>query len=386
MSRSTRLQRLLKYLEHDPQNSALRKDAIREAFDADQWSIARELIDAGLDLNPSDPQLLAQGGFAALAAMQYRQAAEMLQAAIALGVQESDVHYDLGLALFMLGRHSAALSALTPAKADPHVLLLRARCWHYLERRDDAETACRECLVAQPADPDANGLLALLLYEGGRGEAARANVEVALASDPCQREALLTEASIEADAGNYDAARQSFDMLLQAHPRCGRGWLGSALVELTLMNLDVALCQIERAALHIPGHIGTWHVLGWIEILRGKPAAAEVAFEKALAIDRTCAETHGGLAVLAVMQGRTHEARDSIKRALCLDPQAVSPKYAQMLLLRDSGQEAAAEEMLDSVMARRVVGRDQQYRQLVVAQIKLLQTRAPGNPAGMVYH
>jgi tetratricopeptide (TPR) repeat protein len=364
----------------------LRKDAIREAFDADQWRIARELIDAGLEMNPADPELLAQGGFAALAAMQYRQAAEMLQAAIVLGVQESDVHYDLGLALFMQGRHSAALAALTPAKSHPHVLLLRARCWHHLERRDEAEIACRECLVAQPADADANGLLALLLYEGGQGEAARANIEAALASDPRQREGLLAEASIQADARNYDAARKAFDTLLQAHPQCGRGWLGSALVELAFMNLDAALSQIERAALHMPGHIGTWHVLGWIEILRGKPVAAEVAFERALAIDRTFAETHGGLAVVAVMQGRTDEARDSIKRALRLNPQAMSPKYAQMLLLRDSGQQEAADEMLDSVMARRVVGRDQQYRELVVAQMRLLQTRAAGNPTGMVYH
>lgn len=75
LSRPIRLQRLLTYLEHDPQNSALRKDAVREAF---------------------------------------------------------------------------------------------ARCLHHVGRREEAESACRACLAAQPVDAGADGLLALLLYESGR--------------------------------------------------------------------------------------------------------------------------------------------------------------------------------------------------------------------------
>ena len=55
----------------------------------------------------------------------------------------------------------------------------------------------------------------------------------------------------------------------------------------------------------------------------------------ALALDRNFGETHGGLAVVAALQGRRAEAEVAIRRAQGLNAQGLSGAFAQMLLGRD---------------------------------------------------
>jgi Tfp pilus assembly protein PilF len=113
--------------------------------------------------------------------------------------------------------------------------------------------------------------------------------------------------------------------------------------------------------------------------MRGDVAGAATAFEQALALDRNFGETHGGLAVIAALQGRHEEARESIKRALRLDRQAMSAQYAEMLLLQYGSQHKQAREVLDAFLNRPVARSDMQYRDLVNLHMKYLDTLA-GRP------
>jgi Flp pilus assembly protein TadD len=96
---------------------------------------------------------------------------------------------------------------------------------------------------------------------------------------------------------------------------------------------------------------------------------------QALALDRNFAESHGGLAVVAVLQGREEEARASLKRALRLDPQAMSAQYAEMLLLQRAGKQEEARRILDAFLSRPAAGGDVPFRDLVAKHISYLRAR-----------
>lgn len=383
-----RLNRLLAYLEHDSGNLALRKDAVREACDAGQWETARRLIDAGLEAHPDEAGLLALSGFAHLQAQRYDDAEQTLSTALARGVSAPEVRYNLAFARFMQRRYSDALELLADplmSQALPLALLLRARCLHHLQRPEEAIADCREHLIAAPSDADTYGLLGLLLQEQQRNEEAKLHIDIALQQNPKQLEAMLARACLQSDQQEYDAARLSFDKLLQAYPECGRGWLGQALIKLSHLQFEEAKHDIERAAMYLPEHLGTCHVLAWVQLMRGDVAAAQQAFDRAMALDRNFGETHGGLAVIAALQGREDDARASIKRALRLG-QSMSAVYAEMLLLQRHGKNEEARAVLDAFLARPVAASNVQFRDLVTAHMRYLQARAGADPASVVLH
>lgn len=312
---TARLHRLLTYLEQDTGNLLLRKDAIREACGARQWEIARQLIEVGLQAHPAEC-------------------------------------------------------------ADLRVL--HARCLQHLRNIDAAIAECTAILATAPDDAEGNGLLALLLHDQGMNEHAGQYAERALKSDVRQLDAQLTVASIEYLRGEYATARYSYEALLQIHPGCGRAWLGLALIDLLYLNLDAARRHIDLACTHMPEHIGSWHVLAWLALMRNDFAGARAAFERALAIDRNFGETYGGLAIVAVLQDRQANAQANIKRALRLDRSSMSARYAELLILKSTGRFDAATAGLRDLLAEPTRDGRTRYRDLIEAHIEFLRGARPG--------
>lgn len=118
--------------------------------------------------------------------------------------------------------------------------------------------------------------------------------------------------------------------------------------------------------------------------LYGDVGAAHAAFEKALAIDRNFGETHGGLAIVAALQGREADAHLGIKRALRLDPQALSPRYADMVLLRRQGRHREVQAVFESALSQ-AGGRGTKLREMVISQMRYLIARSHESQA-TVYH
>lgn len=310
-----RLDRLLAFLEQDAGNVLLRKDAIREACSARQWEVACRLIEAGLQAHPAEC-------------------------------------------------------------ADLRVL--RARCLHHLRDVDAAIAECMDILASTPDDAESNGLLALLLHDQGMNERAHRHAERALTNDARQLDAQLTVASIEYIRGEYTTARYSYEALLQIHPECGRAWLGLALIDLLYLNLDAARRHIDLACMHMPEHIGSWHVLAWLALMRNDFADARAAFGRALAIDRNFGETYGGLAIVAVLQDRQADAQANIKRALRLDPHSMSARYAELLIVKSTGRNDAATAGLRELLAEPTGDGRTRYRDLIETHIDFLRAARPG--------
>ena len=351
----TRLESLLGQLRHDPQNQELRRDAISAACDTQQWLVAHELLEAGLQAHPGDTNLLAH----------------------ARRLEPAEVRYHLARALH-LQRHSEKafrqLQSPLVVLEIPHARVLRARCLHHLQRRVEAIADCRAHLALQPEDPEANGLMALLLYERDQRGAVRHYVDCALNSIPTQCEALLALAYLQLDARQERQAFLTLKRLLGAHPDCGPAWLGLALIELGALQLEAARCNVLLALKFTPQHIGTWHTFAWVEIMTGNVADAERAFQQALALDRNSGESHGGLAIIAALRGAEDEARRGVKRALTLDFDSLLARYAETLLLEQAGCEREARDALAQILTRPAPRGELTYRDLVVR--KLMHARA----------
>ncbi|MNH31046.1 hypothetical protein D3C79_913770 [compost metagenome] len=70
-------------------------------------------------------------------------------------------------------------------------------------------------------------------------------------------------------------------------------------------------------------------------------------------LDRNFSETHGGLAVVDVIDGLEDEARVGIRRALKLNPDSLSARYAEILLLQRADKGEQAMELMHQVLAER---------------------------------
>lgn len=347
----TRFMRLNRFLAQDPGNLGLRSQTIAAAFAAGAWNEAESLLREGLNQAPESAELHAHAGYLALRNQQYADAQLHFETAVANGLSLPQIRYNLAFAQFQQGLYQQALNSLNAIAAeeamthDMHLLL--ARCLHHLGQR---EAAIQVLQTLASDKPEAEGLLALLLHELDRQEDALAAANRALATDPNQLEALLARASTFIEQDQFAAARQDLEYATQVHPHCGRAWSGLAQLDFRDFNFDHAQHALEKAVAEMPNHIGTWHMLAWLCIMKGDVAQAKSAFQRSYEIDRNFGETHGGLAVIAALEGQPKLAEEYIKRAKRLNPNGFAANYANMLLLEQQGKAEEAKALFNRVM------------------------------------
>ena len=265
------------------------------------------------------------------------------------------VLHDLAYAQFAAGQADQALQTL----ARPHenegdltaLALLKARILH---RQQQLEAAL-EALAAIQADArlaDVQGLRALLWLDLGDNARAGEAAEQALQTDPEQHEAGLVRGTLALWSQRVAESTAAFERVLAKHPQSGRAWLGLGQNVMLRGDVPGARALLERASVQMPDHIGTWHALAWCQLMEGDLAGAKRSFDKAFALDRTFGETHGGFALVHALRAERKEAEESIKRAMRLDPQGRTARYAQSVLLMDAGRVEEARQLIDGMLGR----------------------------------
>lgn len=349
------LDRLLSYLAQDPHNTSLLCDSLHLAIELNELSIAQQLLTHGQSIHCESMVFMGHAVYVLLCQGSYQDAALVGELALSRGNTDIYVRRNTAYAFFYTQQY-AQTAALLDLEESPQQLpidlqLMYARALHHLEREQDAIDLLMIAKQTHGQHAELWGLLALLLDAVEHSE-AKQHAKHALAIDPTQRDALLAMADIYLTDQEEQQAAQYYQQLLDVHPQSGRAWAGLAQIAFAQMELSSAQKLAEQALDYMVDHIGTWHILAWCLIMRTPQdlPTARHAIEKAYALDRNFAETHGALAVLDALEQRIDQAELSIRRALKLNPQCWSAHYAKVILLQQAGQQQQAQQLIDQTL------------------------------------
>lgn len=385
---TARLQRLRGYLQQDPRNATLLADALGSALQLRDHDAAAALAAHAEQLQVLSPTLAAQLCVHHLQSGNVSSALDYGRAALAQGADSPAMRYNTAWAAHLCGAFDESLQHLLQAfpQASAGTLdacILVARNLHHLDRCDEA--SARLTAVLQQQDDatsdalraEALGLRALLASDVGNRDAARSDARLALALLPGQADALLALADTQKEDGDFPAAAGNYTRAVQGQAHCPRGWSGLAQIHLAELSLDDAETCAQTAVAQMGEHIGSWHVLGWIHILKGNTGAARTAFDNAMTLDRNFADTHGSLAVLDAMAGDRTEAQRRIRVAERLDRQSLALQYARLLLLQQDEDADGSRALVRDVLARQAPASTQSGQTLVERRIsELIRTHA----------
>ncbi len=346
-----RFQRLLGYLNADPDNPALLADAIRAALDAGEPDRANALAAHLRLVTPGSVESGYLTGMVAMHRGDFAAAAGRFRDL--LGVREdAATRFNLAWSLAMTGDKAAALATLTPSvvEAWPAAAMLRVQLLHEAQAFDDAMTAGKAALARFPDDRGLLAAMATLALDVDDADLAR--ICASRAGD--HPEALAALGILDLHAGNLAAAHAAFDRSIATREVNPRAWIGRGLAELAGHQPAQAAPHLDRGAQQFSDHIGSWIAAGWAWYLAGDAAAARQRFERALAIDANFAESHGSLAVVDIADGQRDAARRRMTTALRLDRACFSAALAGALLASDDP--AAAAVIVERAMATPIDG------------------------------
>jgi tetratricopeptide (TPR) repeat protein len=163
-------------------------------------------------------------------------------------------------------------------------------------------------------------------------------------------EALTSQGLISLNDDAPETAIALFDRALSENPGAARAWLGKGLSLLAIGDAEAAVSCLDKGATIFEDHLGSWIALGWTHFIRQDIVAARHSFEQAMMLDDNFAETHGGLAVLDIMDGNIDSARRRTDVALRLDKQCFGGILARTFLLEIDGKPELASKIREHAM------------------------------------
>jgi Flp pilus assembly protein TadD len=329
------LERIERYLASDPGNALLLGKAIDLCLSLGHIEGARQHADSALRQSSHDPLIRHRHGKVLIAEGKLDEAGQIIDALLRQ-VSDVNIAFNLAFVRYRQQRFADARAALEPfmesGEANPQAAALFLRILHHLGEFAEAIEVVRRQMPGCHGDAEFLSAASLLLFDADQLEEAQRLSDAALAGSARPLEALVVAGSLALGRDDAGTATALLKEALTVSPADGRSW--AALGMATLLNGDTAgaKAHLERAVTKLPTHIGTLHALGWCHIVSGELAQAEQAFRQALALDHNFGESHGGLAVVSALQGKKTEADEGVQRALRLDPQGLSARYAQMVL------------------------------------------------------
>lgn len=348
-------QRTETYLASDPDNLSLLARAADLALAVGEAARARHHVVRALALKPDDPYFRFRLARGLTAERHYEQALALLEPLLAA---HHDVHIATTLAQCQarLGRHADALAALEAFRDDsaltPEGATGLVRALHHSGRLEEgaAFVTANEARFGQSSVFCAAA--SLLFLDLDDAATSMRLSRRALDGGGELVEALVADATLAA-ATDPARAIAGFQRVLATSPEDGRSWSGLGSINLMLRDFDAALPQLETARRHMPHHVGTLQLLGWCRLFKGDLDGAAREFGLALDEDRNFAESHGALAVVHAMRGERAACEEALERALRLDRESLSARYAQMILSGEAADPERFGKLAMKLLSRR---------------------------------
>jgi tetratricopeptide (TPR) repeat protein len=347
-AQTSRLERLLGFLKNDPGNLNLLADAASAAVDARNFDAADDLLKRHAAIAPLPPALVNLEGVVALAQQRYADAGEIFASLRAGGADDPVLRFNLAWTRAMTGAYQEAFALLDDAALDisPRAPSLKIHAMHHLDMLDEALAEGERLTQRYPQDQALAGALATLAMDAEKVDLALAYAK--RAPDDPEGQAALGMLTL----GSFDAAQslKLFDAALTRAPNNPRAWVGRGLGLVASGDAKTGAEALDKGAALFGDHLGSWIAAGWAHFTNGDYAKARTSFERAMAIDDTFAEAHGGLAVINIMDGRIADAERQADIALRLDKKCLGGTLAKTLLLQRSGQAEMAQRVRDLAM------------------------------------
>ncbi len=345
-----RLQRLQSYLEQDPDNPQLLREAADCALQSGQWQAAQQLVERALVLDPADKSSLYRKAVLLARSGQAQESLALTQALLDADLRHDAVLFQHACNLVLAGRQVEAeplLRDLQPRAGHyPGFPYFHIRALHAAGKLDEAIAVAK----AAGEDDVALGMLSLIHIDAEHLDEGQALARRVLARQPDNLDALLAEGTASLALEDSRAALSSFERALARQAENGRAWLGVGLAKLSAHDFPGAREALEKTVRLMPSHLGSWNALAWLQLLQNDLDAAERTIESALAIDHNFGESHGALAVLKALRQDWDAARRETEVALRLQPNSFAGRFAQSLLLEQRGRPEQAQQWLLQVM------------------------------------
>jgi Tfp pilus assembly protein PilF len=340
--------RLLTYLESDPDNLNLLADTAEAALADGRGALVGELIDRYAAIAQPPPPLMNLAGLAAMRDGRFEAAATLFAGCLDATPEAVTPRYNLAWARAAQGDWAGASELLdeTVAAAIPAAAALKVQMLHHLGEIEDALAWGAGFVDRFPDEPALLGALSAVAMDAEELGLAAAYAERAGDS----AEGLATLGMLRLDQADAVAAEQTFDRALAANPDCARALLGKGLVALIRSDSAAAAGSLDRVASFYGDHLGSWVAAGWAYFTAGDLVRARQRFETAVALDGAFAEAQGAVAVIDIIEGHPDEARRRAQTALRLDRACFSGVLARSLLLDAEGETVAAERLRNMAM------------------------------------
>ena len=336
------LGRLKEFLAQDPGNVELACELADRYFATGDFVAGRSVLEGLPKELQQQPGVQFRMARLDLTGGDYGRAEHRLRRLLEEGHDSPAIGHDLAFCLLCQRRLEEAsdvvVGTLSRHEASPELRILQARVALMKPDHAQAEQALARALELDPDNATALGLRALGWLDAGQAAAALEAATACLSRYPDQHEALLAAGTLALWRADRPAAETFFSRALARFPNSGRALSGMGQVLMLEGRLDEARPVLEHAVATMPEHIGSWHALGWLQLLQGNLEAAAQSYRSACELDRNFAESHGGLAVVALLEGRQGDGLASMTRALKLDPHCISGRYAKTLWLESQGE------------------------------------------------
>lgn len=352
-----RLATLKSFLEADPDNTALLRDAGETALAADQADEALSLFDRLAGLRALDPSEANLSAIAAMRSGDFDRAVAEFAVLRESASDEPALDFNYAHALALAGRHEEAEEVLSEEAIAvlPQAATLQVQLAHQAGRFDEAIRIAQEHLERFPDYGPLLANVSVLAMDVEDVDLARQCAEAA----PDHPDGQTTLGLLLLRDSQADEAKQQFERALAMRPDTPRAIIGLGLVNLVSGDAAGAGKLLDQGAESFGTHLGSWIASGWCYLLSGDVATARKRFEHALEIDPNFAESHGSLAVIDILDGQIEEGKRKCETALRLDRQCFSASFANVLFAAGEGDQERASRIFELALRQPIAGGDE---------------------------
>lgn len=344
----------------DVTNLPLTIKLIEQLFAAQAWQQCEELFTQLSDELRVKPEIRAKHIEWLIHQNQLSLAADEAQVLCSLTNDHPIALHYLALTHYLNGDLASILALQSIEQLTDETTILIARAMYHQGQLSESLQRLKSIELAE-----AYGLSAMLYLDLDQLDLCVANAQKALAIVPNQMDAMLAKASYWVNQQQMLAAEPLIEQVLQLQPHSGRALSVKGQIEFFNMDIATATETFTKAVTFMPDHIGTWHLLAWCHYLSSQFDLAQQAFTTALNIDKNFAESHGGLAVVAIAMGDVTQAQHLSKIALRLNGQSFTGLYAQSLLEEHDGNPTKSTQIINGMLSQPSHLKGQTYRDMI---------------------